>query len=195
MVDGKINESQLPPALSALVRKELEPGETMAWLGQPSPGRFARRATVNVIAGILCLGFGLLVVVATKKFHMPHFRHPADFMQLLMPLTSLVFVLAGLGLVLSPWWMRRKALRTAYAITDRRALIVEAGGRAAKVRSYPPEKLGNLVCKQNADGSGDLVLEREITFDGEMHSTIEHGFLAVGNVRDLEAMLGTLAGR
>jgi hypothetical protein len=42
----------------------------------------------------------------------------------LFPLFGVPFVLIGLGMLAAPYWMRRKAQNTVYALTDKRALIL-----------------------------------------------------------------------
>jgi hypothetical protein len=111
------------------------------------------------------------------------------------PLFGLPFVLIGLAMFASPWWAARKARRTCYAITNRRAIIWDAGwwGRM-EVRSYEPSGLGRIVRTEYADGCGDLVFEEIVSYgrdsDGDRTSrTIRHGFLAIENVREVEDLL------
>ena len=84
------------------------------------------------------------------------------------PLFGIPFVLIGLGMLTSPFWAVRRAKRTCYALTDRRAILWEAGwfGRI-EVRSYGPADLTRLRRVEYADGNGDLVFEEIITFDRE----------------------------
>jgi hypothetical protein len=43
------------------------------------------------------------------------------------PLFGIPFIVVGLGMLSSPLWRGRKALRTVYALTDQRAIIFEGG--------------------------------------------------------------------
>ena len=57
----------------------------------------------------------------------------------LFPLFGLPFVMVGVGMLSSPFWLRRRAKRTCYALTDRRAILWEAGWfGSVEVRSYGP---------------------------------------------------------
>jgi hypothetical protein len=50
----------------------------------------------------------------------------------------------------SPFRMRRKALKTAYVITDQRAIMLAAGAfGSTMVRSFDPERLKDLRRVQN----------------------------------------------
>ena len=97
----------------------------------------------------------------------------------------------------SPYWARRKARRSAYVLTDRRAILFTAGGRGSvTIRSFEPERLTDLRREQHADGSGDLVFAQDIRrdSDGDRHST-GVGFLAIREVKAVEELVRALAQR
>ena len=50
----------------------------------------------------------------------PRDQMPFQLISICFPLFGLPFVLIGLGMLTAPHWAKRKALRTAYAVTDRR---------------------------------------------------------------------------
>ena len=186
----------LPPETATLLQNELQPGERVAWIGQPIPGRFARRGILIAIFGIPFTAFALFWTV-TAAFGTSHIGNPGGPAQLfrLFPLFGLPFVLAGLGLLSSPYWLHRKARRTAYVITDRRAVIFDPGfGRSSTIRSFEPDRLHDLRRVQNSDGTGDLVFERQWRTDGEgSRQSTDIGFLAIPNVQEVEGYVRTLA--
>lgn len=113
---------------------------------------------------------------------------------MVFPLFGVPFALVGLGLMLSPVWLRRKLKRTGYALTNRRALLIEGGLFGSRlVKSYAPEDLSDLERVERANGSGDLVFERVATRvqsdDGRRVRTAPRGFLAIPDVRDVERLL------
>lgn len=59
-------EAMIPRELSALVERELDPGERVVWTGLPLPGRFARRAWGMVIFGIPWTAFALFWIAGAS---------------------------------------------------------------------------------------------------------------------------------
>lgn len=191
--------SSLPDELDAGVRSELEPSEQLLWVGQPRPSRFGRMALPFVLFGIPWTAFAIfwMAMASTGLFAggggAPN-AGPFGFF-VCFPLFGVPFVLIGLAMLSSPFWLRRKAKRTCYALTDRRAILWEAGlFGSMEVRSYSAENLTKIVRRDYADGSGDLVFEEPITLrstnnSNTIASTQGHGFLGIDNVRAIEELL------
>jgi hypothetical protein len=188
-------DSSLPPELDARVRGELQNNERLLWVGQPRPGRFARQAWPIVLFGIPWTAFALFWMVAASGmlFGANQGGGPGAI-GIIFPLFGLPFMLIGLVMLSSPYWLRRKALRTCYGLTDRRAILWEAGWRGSvEVRSYEPKKLTQIRRVEYADGCGDLIFEVILTFG--LHRThritglTPHGFIGIANVREIEMLL------
>ncbi len=82
-----------------------------------------------------------------------------------------------------------RGARIVYAVTNRRALIIE-GGSEIKVKSYTARDLDNLERTERADGSGDLVFSRERRTGNKGRTYFEPiGFFGVRDVRTVEAAL------
>ena len=194
-------EGQLPPAAAALVRAELRSGERMTWAGQPLPGRFARKAILPMLFAIPFTAFAIFWISAATAgtSHVRSygggdgFAHAFNF----FPLFGLPFLLVGLGMLTSPYWMYRRARRVVYALTDQRAIIFDAGfWNRTTVRSFDPQSLHDLRRNQGGDGSGDLVFDREWgarTRNGQQATDI--GFLAIPDVKRVEDLVRTLANK
>jgi hypothetical protein len=196
-MDGPLYDGDgLPPDVDARVRAELRDGERLIWVGQPVPGRFARRALPFVLFGVPWTAFALfwMGMAAFMMFGAGGNNGGFGFMAC-FPLFGLPFVLIGFGMLSSPYWMRLQAKRTCYALTDRRAIIWSASlFGSVEVRSYGPEALGKISRTEYPDGTGDLVLEEVVTVgrDSDGHGTTyrkRHGFLAIRNVRRVEELL------
>jgi hypothetical protein len=111
----------------------------------------------------------------------------------LFPLWGVPFILVGLCMLASPLWARRKAGRTLYVITDRRAIIFE-GGWGITVRSFEPQGLTGLKRRQRSDGSGDLILDQKTWRDSDGDPrTKDVGFFGIEQVKEVEDMLRRLA--
>ena len=148
----------LPREIADLVADEIASGERIAWVGQPIPSRYARRGLGTALFGIPFTAFAFFWIAGASGFKMPDFSHGFGF----FPLFGIPFVLVGLGMLSSPLWMLLKATRTAYVITDRRALTVERRlWQGVSVRSFEPECLTDLSRTQYPDGSGNLVFRRD----------------------------------
>src|SRR5437763_9868076 len=123
----------LSPELAALVDAELASGERMVWVGQPIPSRYARGSLAIVLFGIPWTAFAIFWMAGVSGFKIPNLTRGFGW----FPLFGIPFVLIGLGMLSTPFWVRRKARRTAYVITDRRAIVVEGGAwRSVTIRSF-----------------------------------------------------------
>jgi hypothetical protein len=95
----------------------------------------------------------------------------------------------------SPYWYRRKANRTCYALTDRRAILFEASVfGSVEVRSYRPQALSKMIRREDADGTGDLIFEEPIRVQNGTRTrsavgALGHGFLGIDNVREIEELV------
>jgi hypothetical protein len=95
----------------------------------------------------------------------PH--HYRDYLMLLarspFPPFGLLFLVVGVGRVLSPLRAVHRARGTVYAVTDQRA-IVSAGGWRARVRSFGPGDPGCTERRHRRDDSGDITPAREHSY-------------------------------
>lgn len=175
--------------LQALVDRELESGERVVWFDMPIPRFFTPLTTGTFIFAIPWTAFAIFWMMGASGFKIPDFSEGVSF----FPLFGIPFVLVGLGMLSSPIWAYRKAFRTVYVITDRRA-ITFVGGRSTTIRSYPPERLQEIYRKERRDGSGDVVITLNAwrDSDGDRQSE-ELGFLRIRNPKEVEQMLKQLA--
>lgn len=195
-------DSRLPDELDARVRSELDEGEQLLWVGQPRPDRFARMSLPLVLFGGLWTAFSLFWIAVASWIVLvkgaPGVQNAGGRIGGLFacfPFFGLPFVLIGLGMLSSPFLMRRRAKRTFYALTDRRAILWEAGSfGSVDVRSYRPAALKKMYRRDYEDGSGDLVFEESLLMRrtrsrGAPLSKQSHGFLGIDNVREIEQLL------
>lgn len=194
--------ASLPDELDARVRSELEDGEQLLWVGQPRPGRFARMSLPIVLFGIVWTAFSLFWI--TVASWMVFFKAAPGVnnagwriggLFACFPLFGIPFVLIGLGMLSTPLLLRRRAKRTFYALTDRRAILWEAGAFGSMdVRSYRPAALKKMYRRDYNDGSGDLVFEetlvvRRTSSRGTPMNTQSHGFMGIDNVHEIEQLV------
>lgn len=177
--------------LQILIQAELGVGERMVWNSAPSPARLARKSLPAVIFGIPWTAFALFWMAGASGFKMPDFNHFTSYFSLF----GVPFVLIGFGMLSSPLWASRRASSSAYVITNQRAIIFECQpwGRTS-IHSFFPNQLAAVRRIQLADGSGDLILDKKISTDGEgSRSTTDIGFFGIPDVKQVEGMIFTLA--
>ncbi len=180
----------IPPELEEKVERELESGERIAWMEQPIPRYFTAMSTGAFLFAIPWTAFALFWICGASGFKLPDFSKGGFSF---FPLFGVPFVLIGLGMLSSPWWAHRKALKTVYVITDRRAIAID-GGWTTTIRSYPPERLQNVCRKEKRDGTGDVILAERVWSGAEGRQQMQDlGFLNISDPKTVEQMLKKLA--
>ena len=182
--------AEIPADLQRLIDSERNRDERITWSAQPLAGRVARKGWPIVLFGIPWTAFSVFWITMAARGTMQT-GHLGVFS--FFPLFGLPFVLIGIGMLTSPWWLRRQAGRTAYVLTNQRAIILSRGwfGRIS-VRSFAPEGLGDLRRNQYADGSGDLIFTQDFRRNNNGTSNIPVGFLGVDDVKSVEAQIRAL---
>jgi hypothetical protein len=185
---GASDASQLPEPVRRMLQAELQPGESIRWLAQPIPKRLAMTSLPIVLFAVPWTAFAVFWVwgAANSTCSSPSLEAR------LFPLFGVPFVLVGLGMFASPFWLMRAAKRTVYAVSDRRALVVSQRW-SLPVRSFEPEKLCDLRRDQHGDGSGNLVFGQDIVATRNGSRAVDYGFMAVPNVREAEEFVRALA--
>ena len=78
-----------------------------------------------------------------------------------------------------------------YAVTDRRALLIEGGFRRS-IRSFTGEELEGIERREGVGGVGDLIFRRETFRRGNRPRTRAIGFFAIPEVKRVEALVKDL---
>jgi hypothetical protein len=137
---------------------ELLPGETIQWTGRPNPRViFHREDALMIPFTLLWGGFAIFwtLSAAGGLFRSPN--HSDGGFPWFALIWGTPFVLAGQYIIWGRFvYMRWKKRRTYYAITNRRALIVEDGLRNRTVRSAVFETLSIIDKRVRADGIGSI---------------------------------------
>jgi hypothetical protein len=179
---------ELPPELRDVVQNELRAGEKLVWADRPAPRLFTAATIAPLLFAIPWTAFAVFWTVTAGGFFEDG-RHPGPFngFRYGFALFGVPFILVGLGMLTTPLWTRRAMRRTAYAITDQRAIVFNGGFFGSRtVQSFDPTRLVAMERTERADGSGDLMFEHFTTRRGRGHATTRRGFISVANVKDAE---------
>jgi len=188
----------LPEELDNRMRSELRDGERLVWTGQPMPGRFMRSSIPIALFGIPFTAFAIFWIAgASGMFFGGGGGGPAGFDAFFtcFPLFGVPFILIGLGMLSSPFWMYRRAQRTCYAMTNQRAIVWTAGWFCGmEVRSFKAPDLDRMARRDYGDGTGDLIFQEIVTTSRDSEGYLrsqrtERGFLAIENVREVEELI------
>jgi hypothetical protein len=183
----------LPLQLQSLLDEELNKGEELRWLCQPSVSRAIINSLPLVVFAIIWLAISVFVAFAMYKST----QESKDVSTMAMVLIG-IFLLVGLWMLTSPFWAVRKARNTVYAITHSRAIILRKG-LSINIQSFGPEKLTNIIKTIRSDGSGDLIFERHMSYrrtgkGSTISKVAEVGFYGIPRVNEVEDMLRALRG-
>jgi hypothetical protein len=169
------------------------PGESVIWSDKPQAICLAKRSIPKALMGVGLTVFMILwMSIAARGGHNKWDRGR----KVTIFATHNVLIAAAAGVCMFPlclclvtwplhtWW---KGKRTRYVLTDRRAIVEEAGllGGIAG-HSFPADALTLMRCDPQKDGKGDLVFEDRKNWIGMSQPV---GFLAVERVREVEALV------
>src|SRR4051812_31499656 len=181
-------QSNIPDKLQALLQRELKPDERIVWQARPAPLSRVLPALPVSAFGIVLLMFAIFWTSAVTR------RGNVSQTDGLGPvwfgyLFGGVPVIFALGAVLSPLWTFWVGRNTVYAVTDRRALLIEAPYKHS-VRSFAGDRLLDFVRNERADGRGDLVFHQIGTRVGRSRTLYRDvGFLGIDNVKEVDELL------
>jgi hypothetical protein len=189
-----IADTYVPHALREWVDREIEPGERIQWMDRPVARFFTGPATAAFLFGIPWTAFAAFwTTFAALGTAEADDTEAFGGLARLFPLFGVPFILIGLGMLSAPLWAYRKARRTVYVVTNRRAISFE-GGRSMTVRSFPPETLRNVFRRERRNGTGDVILASRSwrDSDGDRRSD-ELGFLRIRDPKRVEDLVKKLA--
>jgi hypothetical protein len=162
----------------------MDPGERLIWSGNPRPARYSiRKGGYPFLFGILLFGFSLFWIhgayMAGSKA-----TNPLGFQFWMF---GIPFVIVGACMVLSPAWYFFRAMKTTYALTDRRA-ITDVSGPFPRRASVPLTQMPFVDVRTSAQGPGH-VLFREALASYNKGMPQPDGFIAVPDAARVGQML------
>ncbi len=173
------------------VKRELHADERLVWVGRPTRYKLRPQDFFPMLFGLLFVSFAVFWIASAAGLGKG--SSGGSVQSSLFPLFGIPFVLVGLCVMLSPLWLARRAKRSIYAISNRRAIILERSGLngSKSVRSFEGNELAFVDRLERSDGSGDLTFTREPNDSNSSHHPFLRpvGFIGVERVRDVQALL------
>ena len=181
-----------PTDAQSMAQSELEPGESLQWSGVADPVRAALSALPALIVGLPFAAFALFWMTAAYRGTHAMSKssaNPIAGVFSFFPLFGLPFLFIGTGIVFAPLLAYRKGLKTVYAVTDKRVLVI-TDGRTRSVRSCTPADIIAVDHRERAGGTGDVIIRTNSIIQQRnslSQSTI--GLLGVNNVKEVARLV------
>jgi len=171
-----------PEVAERAVQAELDPEETVIWIGRPGALALAAKQAFGGAVLLVWTGlatFGLLISLASDDAG-------------LLVLVPAAFVAIGVLLftrlvrdAAAAWW-------TVYAITDRRILVLQTAP-FTKVMSWTPRQITSIERRDSGAGRGDVVFHQTLHPGTESSVLLASAFVDVAGVREVEKLVRKLA--
>ncbi len=180
----------LPLSLQRLIDAELLSDERVVWQGQPSLRHRVKKSRLVFCISLPLLLFSILALVDVL----------ARSGSVAIVFAALPLTVFGVVFASAPVFAAAQARGTAYALTNRRVLIIEnvIDIRRGGVRHVNFERLDPtmVICKdKDADGVGSLVFKTVVETTDARDIVIETGFMDIADVARVEAIvLAEMAG-
>jgi hypothetical protein len=162
----------LPPELREALDREIDPGESLRWCGQPDPRRmWIRVLPIFAVFGSLMLALsGIATFIATSIWlEVRAVAREDQALGIGFFLTMSLLVLLGSAWCWRrPWVERHKATQTIFAVTNTRVFILQAlsDGRS-NLNAYEPAHPLGISRTEHNDGTGTIALNPGPQIAGE----------------------------
>lgn len=123
------------------INAEMQPGESLVWVGQPDAG-------LALLAGTPATLIALLIAFAALHELPGHFQRfvvsGVGPMFTFFDLMHILFLLPVVAILFTPLWLYKKARQTYYAVSNKRVLVFKRGSMCS-VASHERESLTPLA--------------------------------------------------
>lgn len=157
------------------IGNELQPDEVVRWIGAPSFGATLLDQLPQLLLGLVIAGWPSIII-------WNDLLERRSSTALYGIVFAGIFVIVGLQIAGRAVWNILAVWRTAYAVTDRKLLIVKDFMRR-NVLTITQSAINVVERKERPDGSGSVTFRRETIEIGEGRSTTKLAFIGVPDVR------------
>ena len=179
------DDAHIPDSLRELVNAELNDGETIRWIEQPTPVFFSSDSGMPPIFGwIFIITFVITIFIALAN-------GAVDLDKALLGFIG-ASLLAAVSATLSIWGvLHKQAKQVVYVITDHRAIIAYKTSLELNVTNYYLPELSYLSRKQRANGTGHLYFSAG---HSKKNNNSVSDFFNIRNVQEVERLIQELKG-
>lgn len=177
----------IDPNLRSQISPELEHGEKLLWVGQPTPFRVLMQAPEELfgaLVAVVLMGVIFTIFLPLSGAAVMSRQPPFAFFLVIF----LVIMAASLTRPLYEYFVAR---RTVYAMTDQRALIIKPGWNGQSVNSY--YQIEHIERRNLANERGDLIFAHEPYSQrgryGYRSRVRKIGFFGIDQPREVERLL------
>ena len=173
-------------------QSELQSGENLLWSGAADPRRSAISALPAAFFGIPFAGFAFFWMSMAYRgtSHLASSQNSFAKGFSVFPLFGLPFLLIGLGITLAPLWAYLSGRSGAYAVTNRRVMLI-TGTNSRAVKSVLPNDIAEVDHRERPDGSGDVLIRTNSVIRATNNGTsqVTVGLYGVPNVKEVAALV------
>lgn len=166
-----------PWNVETTIKAELQPGEMVRWTGKPAFLPMLMSKLLQIVFGAIFAAVGVHQAIPAAR-SVWFGKTTTEFLPAVI---SAVFITFGLWSVASSCWEAIATARTAYAVTNRRILIVRRLFRK-RVLAFAPAGINAVETRENFDGSGTVVFRRELVRGGEGDAEVKLAFVGISDV-------------
>jgi predicted Zn finger-like uncharacterized protein len=189
--------TSLPDATKKQIKSELKLREKGIWIGQPDPKIMMVRAIPKVVGGLFAM-LVLCIILGAGGIMGLELRNVFIYLALGLLYCIAAVVVAAVVIFMD----RRKAMHTAYVITNKRCIVYT--GRwffSPSIESFYPDLLAHmrrLASWVFGGDAGDLVFRSVTTITTTHHrrggtstsvSTVYYGFLGIREIDRIETLI------
>jgi hypothetical protein len=190
-VGTRLNETPdprqaLPPELREALDREIDPGESLRWCGQPDPRRiwisvlpiFAAFGTFMTFFSVLLIYAGISTWIAARGAA-PAVVADARQTSVVVVIVAALLLVGAFWICRQPWLERATARRTVFAVTNTRVftLVLLKDGRVNLTAFEPAHPLA-ISRVEHRDGTGTISLNPRTQTPGGPR--LEASFVLVG---------------
>lgn len=176
--------NDIPVELESMLNDEIGNDEKVLWSAQPNISLIIKKEMPAFKAGLFTCALPMIMaaVIYFKDETIP---------TAVIVMIGLLFLL-GLLLVTAPYFAVKKAKRTLYAITSKRAIVI-VNNSEPFIESYGQDKFKDVSKTVGIGGGGNLIFEKIILYKRSKRGTKtkvkNRGFIGIDNVTDVEKII------